>query len=257
MLDVERVDRIESFSAYECFLEQSGPWIGGFDHPFGQPIPLLDRLALPHRWADYVPAIERWGRDGFAARVKALQAAQPPGAKEWHRVGDALAGASAPHKTVNPPVGWMFVEGAPRLLKAGVTVRPLHEGDSDRIALEAYPALIARRFAGGYKTDTMSKHTAAHIAGRRAILAGLSSARMKSDFGFSVRLPPALAPKALDDPSGDTLDAILCAAQAGWAWTMRVNRRAPFGIPNRHHPTIRTEGWIVDPCLLGSSRPSR
>src|SRR5512145_1503149 len=125
-LDIEDVERIESFADYEALLRRPGPWIGGFDHPFGQPIALLDLLGLPHRWADYVRAMEGWRRDGFERRVRALQAKQLPGAKEWHRVGDALAGASAPHKTANPPVGWMFVEGASRLLGAGVTLPPVH-----------------------------------------------------------------------------------------------------------------------------------
>jgi hypothetical protein len=151
----------------------------------------------------------------------------------------------------------MFVEGAPRLLKAGLNVPPLHEGDPERIALEAFPKLIARRFAGGYKTDTTSKQTAAHAICRRAILAGLASTRLKAEFGFAVRVPTALARDALADASGDTLDAILCTAQAGWAWTMRANRRAPYGVPNSRHPTIFTEGWIVDPSLLGSERLNR
>jgi hypothetical protein len=185
-----------------------------------------------------------------------VQAQQPPGAKEWHRVGDALAGASAPHKTANPPVGWMFVEGASRLLNAGVTMPPVHQSDPTRIALEAYPKLVARRFADRYKNDATAKQSPAHVAGRRAILAGLESARLKAEFGLIVRLPAALARTAETDASGDTLDAILCAAQAGWAWSMRRSRRAPYGIPNGRHPTIMAEGWIVDPSLLGAANLS-
>ena len=84
----------------------------------------------------------------------------------------------------------------------------------------------------------------------------MGSAELGSEFGFIVKLPPGLARAALDDASGDTLDAILCATEAGWAWTMRASRRAPYGIPNGRHPTIRTEGWIVDPGLQGSRRPN-
>jgi len=254
LLDVEAVERIETFEHYEALLARPGPWIGGFDHPFGQSIVLLDALGLPRGWTVYVSAVAAMGRPAFETKVRAWQAAQPKGHKEAHRVGDALVGASAPHKLVHPPVGKMFVEGAPRLLKAGVSVPPLHAGDPTRIALEAYPALIARRFAGSYKSDERGRQTAARTKARRAILSGLSSGRLREEFGFVVRLPPALFRDALDDASGDTLDAVLCAVIAAWAWSMRGRTRAPFGIPNRRHPTIVTEGWILDPALLRTIR---
>ena len=256
-LDIERVERIETFEDYEAFIAQSGPWIGGFDHPFGQSIVLLDALGLSRHWADYVSAVSTMGRPAFETKVRAWQAAQPSGQKEAHRVGDALVGASAPHKLVHPPVGKMFAEGAPRLLAAGVSVPPMHEGDPRRIAVEAYPALIARRFAGAYKSDERARQSDHHKAARRAILSGLKSARLRSEFGLAVRLPPALARAAMDDASGDTLDAISCAVIAAWAWSMRGNARAPYGIPNRRHPTIMTEGWIVDPALFSPSTASR
>ncbi|MGD9537914.1 MAG: DUF429 domain-containing protein [Alphaproteobacteria bacterium] len=257
VLDVERVERIESFGDYEALLARPGPWLGGFDHPFGQPVALLDGLGLPRDWAGYAGAVAGMGRPGFEARLRAWQAKQPAGSKEAHRVGDALAGASAPHKLVHPPVGKMFYEGATRLLAAGISVPPLHSGDPARIALEAYPALIARRFAGSYKAEERARQSDGRTAARRAILAGLRSARLKAEFGFVARLPKHLAEAALGDAGGDTLDAVLCAVQAGWAWTMRNSRRTPYGIPNGRHPTIMAEGWIVDPCLLGSERFSR
>jgi hypothetical protein len=253
VLGIEDVRAIESFPAYESFLETlPRPWISCFDHPFGQPVALLDLLGLPRQWAAYVDIVGAWGRDRFTDHIKTLQSQQATGApREWHRLCDALAGASAPHKYVNPPVGWMFVEGTPRLLRTGVSVRPLHESDPARIALEAYPKLVARRMADRYKNDAKAKQSPVQAAGRRAILAGLGSARLKAEFGFIVRLPAALARTAETDASGDTLDAVLCAAQAGWAWSMRGSRRAPYGIPNGRHPTITAEGWIVDPSLIG------
>jgi len=47
----------------------------------------------------------------------------------------------------------------------------------------------------------------------------------------------------IQDGSGDRLDALLCAAQAGWAYTQRDRS---FGIPKDSDPL---EGWIVDPLL--------
>ena len=51
---------------------------------------------------------------------------------------------------------------------------------------------------------------------------------------------------AIADPTGDTLDAILCALQS--AWSHRTTN--PLGrIPDT---ADKLEGWIVDPCLLSS-----
>lgn len=47
-------------------------------------------------------------------------------------------------KWVNPPVAFMLHAGVPRLLAAGVDLPGLHAGDRGRVALEAYPGLLAR-----------------------------------------------------------------------------------------------------------------
>ena len=47
-----------------------------------------------------------------------------------------------------------------------------------------------------------------------------------------------------DDPGADHLDALLCAVQAGWAWTQRDNN---FGVSGQIDPL---EGWIADPILF-------
>jgi hypothetical protein len=63
-----------------------------------------------------------------------------------------------------------------------------------------------------------------------------------ADYGLRVVADPSLA----DDPSGDQLDALLCAIQAAWGWTQRGNR---FGVP-LNIDTL--EGWIADPACRGS-----
>lgn len=47
-----------------------------------------------------------------------------------------------------------------------------------------------------------------------------------------------------DDPSGDGLDALLCAIQAAWGYTERDH---DFGAPASGYD--RLEGWICDPAL--------
>ena len=44
----------------------------------------------------------------------------------------------------------------------------------------------------------------------------------------------------VDDPTGDSLDALLCAVQAAWVWR---NRAKLFGSPR----IDRKGGWIADP----------
>src|SRR5262249_23819559 len=143
----------------------------------------------------------------------------------------------SPMKLVNPPVALMFHEGARRLAAAGVHVPMLCPGDRLRIALEAYPGLLARSIVrGSYKSDTRSKHTDARKGVRRKILTGLRS----GEYPLGVRVvfsSRKLEREALADGSGDLLDAVLCAVQAGWA-----SRKPRFGLPRKTHPC---EGWIV------------
>jgi hypothetical protein len=63
--------------------------------------------------------------------------------------------------------------------------------------------------------------------------------RIEASYGLRVDAPRTLA----DDPSGDKLDALLCAIQAAWAWTMRGHG---YGAPPG---TDLLEGWIADPTL--------
>lgn len=256
VLEIETVKSIMSPEEYDELLERPGPWIGGFDHPFGQPIVLLDAFELPHRWAEYVAAVGDWGRSCFKTRVEAWQSKRQDRKRMEFRACDRKAKAQAPHKTNFIPVGLMFAEGAPRLLKAKVSVPPLHTDDVTRVALEAYPALIARRFAGSYKADVKAKQRSEHKVARTAILNGLTSSMFVRDFGFCVRLATQLRDDATIDATGDKLDAILCAAQAGWAQRLGPDFDTPYGIPIARCPTIMTEGWIVDPSLLGAANLS-
>ena len=81
-------------------------------------------------------------------------------------------------KWVNPPVAYMLHAAVPLLLEAGVHIPGLHEGDPQRVALEAYPGLLARELIGrrSYKSDDKAKQTRrppdraqgpAHRAGER------------------------------------------------------------------------------------------
>jgi predicted RNase H-like nuclease len=142
-------------------------------------------------------------------------------------------------KLVNPPVALMFHEGARRLAASDVDLPGLRSRASAKIALEAYPGLLARKqlgVRGSYKSDTRSEHTPARAAARRKIVQALASGR---PLGIEVALQPALRRQLVADGSGDSLDAVICAVQAAWGWTRRA---ANFGFPAKLEPG---EGWIV------------
>jgi hypothetical protein len=83
-------------------------------------------------------------------------------------------------KLVNPPVALMFHEGAPRLAAADICLPGLRPNASSRIALEAYPGLLARKQLGiraSYKSDTRSEHTAARRRTRAQIVRALKAGR--------------------------------------------------------------------------------
>ena len=228
----------QDFAAFEEALRRPGPWIAGIDFPFGQARRFIENIGWPATWSGYVAHARALGRAGFRAQLDSYRERRPPGDKEHRRATDCLARSLSPQKLYGTPVGLMFFEGAPRLLGAGVEVPGLQEGDPRRVVVEAYPGVLARALIGqrSYKQDTKAKQTGNQAAARRELVDKLNDGAAKPLYGLDVRAPMELA----DDPCGDQLDALLCAIQAGWAWTKRNNG---FGLPDDLDPL---EGWIAD-----------
>lgn len=236
---IEEVEKLEEFAAFEAFLARPGPWLGGFDFPFSLPRELVRDLGWPAQWTGLVAHCADMDRPAFRSTLDLYRASRPVGRKYAHRATDHPAGSSSPMKLVNPPVALMFHEGARRIRAAGVFVPGLTEGDRLRVALEAYPGLLARKQLGiraSYKSDTRREHTPARKAVRRRILQALKAAE---PLGIKVTVSKALERQLLNDGSGDTLDALICAAQAAWGW---IRRKSNFGLPCRLDPG---EGWII------------
>jgi hypothetical protein len=138
------LDRVDTLNDFGQWLAQPGDWVGGFDLPFGLPRELVQALGWPLQWhvcMQHYRALSRAQiRDAFAAFCDA----RPVGGKFAHRATDGPAGSSPSMKWVNPPVAYMLHAGVPLLLDAGVHLPGLHSGDPRRVALEAYPGLLAR-----------------------------------------------------------------------------------------------------------------
>lgn len=233
-----RMDEFGDWPAFEAWLARPGPWVGGFDFPFGLPREAVIDLGWPRNWPDLVCHCRGLGREGFRAVLDRYREGRPAGNRYAHRATDHPAGSHSPLKLVNPPVGLMFLEGAPRLLDAGVTLPGLHGADPLRIGFEAYPGFVARLIVStSYKNDARAKQTPERRDARRAIVTALRSPA--NPFGFALAATPDLAATLVADGSGDRLDAALCAMQAGWAW---LRRDKSYGMPDR---VDSLEGWIA------------
>ncbi len=245
VLSVLDVQSLHDFAAFEETLAADGPWIAGIDFPFGQPRRLVENLGWPGAWGGYVEHVASLGKQGFEGAVRAYSAARPPGDKQHRRAVDIAANSRSPMMLAGVPVGKMFFQGAPRLLASSCSIVPLRPTADSRVIVEAYPALVARRWTAGqgYKSDAKKKRSEAKTAARRAIIAGLQSHALAESYDFSLELPEDLAERMILEHSADSLDAVLCAVQAAWAYG---RRNEGFGIPIG---CDLLEGWIVDPAL--------
>ncbi|RWR32592.1 DUF429 domain-containing protein [Sinirhodobacter populi] len=242
VLQLEEETSWTSFAPFDAFLQSEGRWIAGLDFPFGQSRRFVENMGWPRTWADYTRFAASLGRPGYRAALDTYRAPRPAGDKEHRRAVDVATGAISPQKLYGVPVGLMYFEGAPRLLDSPATIPHLKDGDPDRVIVEAYPGIVVRNLLGrksvSYKSDTRAKQTVAHMATRRQIVELLKVP--SNPYGFVASGINALA----DDPTGDRLDAFLCAVQAAWAW---MHRDSGYGAPADVDPL---EGWIADPAVV-------
>jgi hypothetical protein len=241
-LVVERIDQLSDFAAFDGLLAAPGPWIGGFDLPFGLPRELVNVLNWPTRWTELVQHVNAIGKDTFKAALNAVRESRPTGARYIPRRGDAPAGSSSPMKLVNPPVGLMFFEGAPRIAASGVSVIPCAPSADARVALEAYPGFLARKITkASYKKDGPDGRTPSRRQHREIIVNALLNGH-DAMAHLVVDLPEPLRMTCIEDGNGDALDAVLCAVQAAIALRAFQRGDAMYGIPPGADPL---EGWIA------------
>jgi len=233
---------LDSFAAFEALLATPGPWLGGFDLPFGQPRELVEHEGWPGEWAACVRHYCGCPRPLLRDAFRAWCAARPPGCKFAWRRTDRPAGSSPAMRWTNPPVAWMMHAGIGRMLAAGL-VFPAHRhpargrrSATARIALEAYPAHTVRRICRHpYKSDAASGRTGDRARRRRSIVEALTAGAAGLD--IRARIPAALVRRLVADPAGDLLDAVVCGLQAAHAAAL-----PRFGLPATLDPL---EGWIA------------
>jgi hypothetical protein len=254
LLKLERFETLEAFS--DWLGAQRQPWVGGFDLPFGLPRELVETLGWPADWRACLRHYAALSRAEIRSTFAAFCDARPAGGKFAHRATDGPAGSSPSMKWVNPPVAFMLHAGVPLLLNAGVHLPGLHDGDPDRVALEAYPGLLAREIleamdtrAGrpvrrSYKSDERARQTPERLIARKDMLTALEHGQTR--LGLRLKLNHAQRDALADDASGDSLDAVLCMVQAGWAAQQQAAGTSPAAGPGWGLPAFDPlEGWIV------------
>ena len=239
------IESLIDWPAFDAFLARPGPWVAGFDLPFGLPRALVETLGWPRNWRALMAHYAALDRAAIRETFIAYCDARPAGSKFAHRAADRPAGSSPSMKWVNPPVAWMLHAGAPRLIAAGVCIPGLDDDpsrvDVDRVALEAYPGWLARSITrASYKSDTRSMQTAARRTERTRIVDALVSGRHAMD--LAITIDAAERARLIDDGGADLLDAVLCAVQAAWALRQHEAGHPRYGLPDDIDPL---EGWIV------------
>jgi hypothetical protein len=242
---LDEIRSLVSLIDYEAFLQEGGPWVGGFDLPFGQPRPLIEHERWPTDWPKFVRFFCAQPRSTLRDTFKRWCDARPSGDKFAWRRADKPAGSSPAMRWTNPPVAWMMHAGIGRMLDAGLVFPAHRHGDhggpervatKHRIALEAYPGFTARKVCRtSYKSDATANQTPERAANRRAILRAL----VAGEAGLDIRLEitSAWSRRLLADGSGDLLDAVICGLQAGHAAAL-----PEYGLPADLDPL---EGWIA------------
>ena len=178
----------------------------------------------------------------FEDMLHSYRASRAPGDKLHLRATDQLAGAISPMMLHRVPVGKMFFQGTTRLFNSPISILPCRPTSDNRIAVEGYPALLARKLIGkrSYKSDMRGQQTIDKEIARREIVKGLDSGSIVERYGLSVEMSDEMAEMLVQDGMGDMLDAMLCAIQAGWVYR---EREREYGIPV---VCDGDEGWIVD-----------
>lgn len=233
-----RLERLATLEAFAEWLAQPGPWLGGFDLPFGLPRELVEQLGWPTEWGALIAHYRGLTREQVRATFAAFCHARPAGSKFAHRACDGPAGSSPSMKWVNPPVAYMLHAGVPLLVDAGVSLPAVgFEADPQKVALEAYPGLLARELIGrrSYKSDDAARRTPERLIARKDIAEALEQGRTR--LGLRLKMSHAQRDALVDDASADLLDAVLCLMQAAWA-----AGQPRHGLPAGHD---RLEGWIV------------
>ncbi|WP_428718407.1 DUF429 domain-containing protein [Undibacterium curvum] len=242
MLALSGLTTLHSLAEFSVWLQQQEYCVAAFDLPFSLPRELIGQQGWPQHWPALIAELSTLSRAGLREVCKAFCDARPAGNKFAHRATDRPAGSSPSMKWVNPPVAYMLHAGMPLIVQAGFSVPGMHLAQSHKIALEAYPGMVARSITRlSYKSDDKAKQDASRTEQRSRIIAAIETGATPWQTPLQLG---QWRDAILADGSADLLDAVLCLLLAGWAWQRREQQ---FGLP----AFDALEGWIVG-CELAA-----
>jgi len=241
-VSLAKLEYFSTLTAFSDWLKLPQNWVGAFDLPFGLPRELVQTLGWPTDWAACMSHYTSLSRDQIRQAFAAFCNLRPAGGKFAHRATDWPAGSSPSMKWVNPPVAFMLHAGVPLLLEAGATLPGVHAGNDQKVALEAYPGMLAREVLSqrSYKADDKARQTPERLIARKDLITALEQGNTR--LGLRLKLSHAQRDAVADDARGDALDAVLCLMQAAWAQTQHDSGAALYGLSTDLDPL---EGWIV------------
>ena len=246
-IEIQSIHGFDNFVDFQRILGSSdellkAPWIGGFDLPFGLPRDLVRALGWPLQWEQCLKLFCTLERARIRDLFKGFCDQRPLGFKFAHRATDYVANSSPSMKWVNPPVAFMLHAGIPLLIGADLTLPGVRTGDPSRIGLEAYPGMLAREMIGNqsYKSDDKHKQNDERHLARQNILDALQAGT--NSLGVKVKAHKNLLDQMVQDASGDSLDAVLCATQAAWGAKQFHLGDPLYGLASDMDPL---EGWIL------------
>ena len=245
-LQLQSFQTFDTLAAFGQHLIDRPEWLGAFDLPFGLPRELVEHLGWPNDWQGCLQHYCSLSREQIRQTFAAFCHARPVGGKFAHRATDGPAGSSPSMKWVNPPVAYMLHAGVPLLRQAGAHlpgIMPAPNTPAAKVALEAYPGLLARQVLASrsYKSDDKAKQTPERWVARKDLLHALDAGLLPSLQGLRCVARPALQEAMLQDASGDHVDAYLCLVQAAWGLMQHQQGHLCYGLP----ACDPLEGWIV------------
>lgn len=236
---LEVLHNLYSLVEFDAFLRRPGPWLAACDFPFGLPRAFIQAQRLGDSTDAVIQALHARcpTRMDFRALVDAWGNARPTGQRLLHRAADsAMPGISStsPLQTRYVPVGFMYFEGLSRLVAADVSIPRMRAGDAERVAVEAYPGLLAFELLRGHRSYK-NADTPERLIARKDMVDALEQGRTRLQ--LRLKLSHAQREALVDDASGDRLDAALCLVQAAAVATL-----PGYGLPASMDPV---EGWIA------------